>query len=464
MSTKDVIENYKLIIKGLEDQLKLLNDFDPVTGLSSSKYMISKLDFFVKQANGTVGNVAVLFIDLDGYRKILDAYGMQVGSELLKYIGKKLKECIRENDTISRIDGDQFIILLTEINDKYNSENISERILDIFKGSFQIDGHDLYITASIGVVLFPVNSTDVFDLLNSGNSAIYAAKEQGKNQYQYFKKQVSENQIKRYNLENELRHSVKKNEFIMFYQPIVKGRTNKVAGMEALIRWLHPQKGLLPPIDFIDILEETGLIIPIGTWVINTVCKQNKIWQDKGYSIFCIAVNISVKQLQQPDFVEIVKQALSESGLEAKYLELEITESVLVESMNAATKVLDRLKELGVIITLDDFGTGYSSLNYLKSLPIDKIKIDKSFTWDINKNSKVEAIISAIVMLSNRMKLEIVAEGVETTAQLDYLIEQGCELFQGYLYSKPLPLDQIEKIIIKTDIVLDRDTFNFYQI
>lgn len=452
-SLKDISQQ-----KSMEIQLRHLHDYDQITELHSYKYTVSKLDSVLKsRQKGTV-----LLVDIDGFSKLKGTYGILTGNELLRVVSNLLKGRIRESDLLSRFDEDKFIILLSNSTGKRKAENVAQRILEIFHYPFEIFNQKLYVTASVGIVFLPSDCDNVFDLIKHGNSAIYAAREYGPNRFELYKESTS-NYVQKLNIENELRNAVEKNEFLLYYQPIVQ-RTGRLTGVEALIRWNHPEKGVLLPNDFIPVAEAGEIIVAIGNRVLNAACIQNKRWQDLGYPAICTAVNISARQLQKDDFVDSVLNALSNSGLSPEYLELELTESVLVESMNKTAKKLEYLRNLGVKVALDDFGSGYSSLNYLKSLPIDKIKIDRSFINDINKNSKVEAIISAIITLSQKMHLELVAEGVENTEQLDFLTEMGCNLIQGYIYSRPLPLDEIEEILRRSEISIDEVNYNYYQI
>jgi len=451
-------------LKILEENNKYIKNFDLITGLPKTKYIFDRLMLDKVSVNILALKGAAFFIDLDNYRKVNDTYGLTVGNELLRSIVERMKHSIRVEDTISKMDGDEFLLILADTDGKEAAEVIADRMLELIKEAFYIFGYEIYITASIGIILTPGIYKDYCELVQRGNSAIYEAKNGGKNQYQFFEEVTNENLIQRYTIENGLRKAIVQNEFVLYYQPVVIAKTGKLKGLEALIRWNHPQNGIISPLDFIPVAEESGLIVNIGNWVLETACLQNKLWQNNGYQPIFVAVNVSARQLQQADFFDTVCQALEKSKLEAKYLELEITESVLMESIETATQTLLALKKRGVKISLDDFGTHYSSLNYLKYFPIDKIKIDKSFIRDINKDLINEAIISAIITLSQKMKLELVSEGVETFEQLDYLREQGCELLQGYLYSKPLPSSQIEEFVKRHEIKLESDCFSYYQI
>jgi len=454
------ISNYK----SLEEKHKHIKNFDLITGLPKFRYIFERLMRDKKRAQLLSHKGAAFFIDLDNYRKVNNAYGLDVGNELLRSIVEKIKHYIREKDAISRIDGDEFLLLLSDTDGKEAAKIIARRIQDIFKQPFYIFGHEIFITASIGIILTPGIYKDYFELFQRGNSAIYEAKNRGRNQYRFFEEVTNEKLIQRYNMGNDLRRAILQNEFVLFFQPVVNANTGNLKGLEALIRWHHPHKGIIPPLDFIPIAEESELIVPIGNWVLETACLQNKLWQNKGYPHIFVAVNVSAHQLQHRDFFDRVYKALINSKLEAKYLELEITESAWMASMETASQTLLKLKAMGVRISLDDFGTHYSSLSYLKYFPIDKIKIDKSFIGDINKDFKNESIISAIITLSQKMKIELVAEGVEKCEQLDYLRQQGCELIQGYLYSKPLPSVQIEEFVKRSEIKISSDCFNYYQI
>ncbi len=450
--------------KELEKKLEYLNNYDPLTGFPNRKHVTNILNETIFRKNEYKLSGAAIFIDIDGFRKINDVYGFQAGSELLNYIGQKLKEYTRESDIISRINGDEFLIFLPDIKDKKGVTNFADRILDIFKLPIYVLGKEFFITASIGIVLYPGGSSNVSDLMKKGDSAVYSAKTQGKNQYQFYQKTTSEELAYRFGIENDLRNAVERSEFVPFFQPIIEAKTGKLRGLEALIRWQHPQKGIVNPSEFINVAEETGLIVPIGNWMLEAVCTRVKEWQNKGYPSIRAAVNISAQQFKQKDFPDTISSILEKTGLKPQFLELELTESALMESMETAAKTITRLKSIGIKVSLDDFGTFYSSLSYLKHLPIDKIKIDKSFIGDIGKNSKTEAIISAIIVMAQKMGLEIVAEGVENYEQLNYLVEQECELIQGYLYGKPVSAVQTEDIVKKAEILLDSQYFNFYNI
>ncbi len=450
--------------KALEQELQYVSNFDPDTGLPKFKYVFDRLRNTENASIRLKNKGAALFIDLDDFRKLSDTYGLRVSNALLVSVVEKLKGCIRENDNISRMDGDEFLMLLADTDSGEAAASIAKRVLRLFKQPFHISGHEIFVTASIGIIMCPGAYEDYCELVQIGNSAIYSAKKRGKNQYRFFEKAANEKLLQRYNLENDLRRAIAQNEFTLYYQPVVSAATGRLSGLEALIRWQHPRRGLVPPLDFIPVAEENGLIVSIGNWVLEAACTQNRLWQEKGYSHVSVAVNISARQLQQKDFYGIVIKALENSRLEPKYLELEITESAWMESMEAAAQTLVNLKDKGVRITLDDFGTHYSSLIYLKQLPVDKIKIDKSFITDINKNPKNEAIISALITLSCKMNISLVAEGVETGEQLDYLREQGCELLQGYLFSKPLPAASIEDYVKESRISPAKECFNYYQI
>jgi len=343
-------------------------------------------------------------------------------------------------------------------------KKVSGRILSTFNDIWKIINHEFYMTATIGIAIIPEDKPDVYGIMMNATSALYDAKRKGKNQYQFHEHGINEKLIHMYTLENSLRCAVERDEIVVYYQPQVNAETGRITGMEALVRWQHPKKGLIPPSKFIDIAENTGLIIPIGNRVIELICEQNMNWKNTGFGTFHVAANVSSRQLQQNGFVSFIKDVLDRTGMPPSCLEIEITESAILKSMNTAIHVLTQLRELGIKISLDDFGTGYSSLSYLKTLPVDKIKIDRSFIIDIGKNKKTEAVISGIIMLAKIMNLDVIAEGVETAEQADFLILKGCSDIQGFLYSRPLPEEQFTMLLSDQDVVFEKNSWFYYQI
>jgi diguanylate cyclase (GGDEF)-like protein len=453
------------IINSLSEKVNFLENYDSVTGLPNRNSFIKRISERLSTLEKGAGmNAAVLYIDLDDFHRLNDAYGYEIGDVLLDIASSKLKKCIRENDFIARIDGDEFAVLLESFDDKDDIINISDRILNSFSDTIKISGQEYFINVSIGITTFSDGSNNVSDIVKNAGTALYKAKTGGKNKYQFYEEGINKQIQHILKLESSLRCAVCKNEIIAHYQPQVNAETGMIVGLEALARWNHPENGIIYPDAFIPAAEKSGLIVPIGKNIIGIICEQNKKWREMGLNDFHIAVNISAKQLQQKDFAHFLKEALNESGMDPASLELEITESVLIQSMNSLTELFKDIKDMGITISLDDFGIGYSSLSYLKVLPVDKIKLDRSFINDIGKNKKTEALITALIFLADKMKLELVAEGVETIEQVDFLTQAGCWNMQGYLYSKPVSADQLETILSNGRMIIRRDSYFYYQI
>lgn len=391
--------------------------------------------------------LAVMFLDLDRFKNINDTLGHAIGDELLKSVAKRLTGLVRGVDTVARFGGDEFTILLPEISRAGEAAGIAQRILDAFKKPFMIKGYELYITTSIGISIYPAHGDNVETLLKNADIAMYRAKDRGRNNYQFFTLDMNKATLDRLNLANSLRHALEREELVIYYQPKVNINTGKVIGMEALVRWQHPDLGLVSPVEFIPLAEETGLIIPIGEWVLRTACVQNKAWQDTGFPPLSVAVNLSVLQFKQHDLIETINRILKETGLEPHYLEIEITETVAMDNVDYNIMVLRKLREMGVQISLDDFGTGYSSISYLEHFLLDNIKIDQSFVHSITMNHNNAAIVTSVIDMAHRLNLKVTAEGVETEEQFVLLKQRQCDNMQGYLFSKPLPVNEFEKIL-----------------
>jgi diguanylate cyclase (GGDEF)-like protein len=392
---------------------------------------------------------AVLYLDLDRFKTINDFLGYDAGNQLLAMVAERLRASVGEQEYVSRIGGDTFAVILKAVRNGDDAERQAQRILEAFSAPFVQNGHDLFLTASIGISLFPMHGQTVELLKQHAESAMYLAKELGGGQSQLYTPQLSVYAAERMELENSLRRAMDKQEFRLHYQPKVDIKTNKIIGMEALLRWEHGKLGMISPAKFIPIAEETGLIVPIGEWVLRTACAQNKAWQDAGYPPLCVAVNLSARQFQTQNLAALVRDILQETGLEPQWLELEVTESILMQHMDKTVSTLQELKDLGVCISIDDFGTGYSSLNYLKRFPIDSLKIDQSFVQDITKDPDDAAIVSAVISLAHTMKLKVIAEGVETFDQLLFLREKNCDKMQGYYFSKPLTAELFTELLDK---------------
>ncbi|KAJ51787.1 diguanylate cyclase (GGDEF)-like protein/PAS domain S-box-containing protein [Clostridium tetanomorphum] len=434
--------------KVYEEKIKQLAYYDRLTGLPNFHLLKEKIDEKIRECRDKI-KVAFLLIDLDNFRNINDTLGHKFGDKVLVNISNELKKIIHSNDMICRIGGDEFLIAKSFVKDKEQVIDVAKDILEYFQKPIIVEGHDIYITISIGIDMYPDNGKDSYTLLKNSDSAMYIAKEKGKNRYEFFHKSIYNNILQKTQLELDLRKAVENNEFLLYYQPQMSLKTSKIIGVEALIRWKHPEKGLISPAKFIPLAESTGLIVPIGKWVLETAILQNMFWQKMGYKEITMSVNVSSLQLQQNDFMPTVKDVLNKVNMNPKFLDIEITESTLMKSIDSVIKKLKSLKEMGIRISLDDFGTGYSSLNYLKKLPINTLKIDKVFVDDIKEDSDDEAITGEIIQLAHKMKIDVVAEGVEIGEQVKFLRMQDCDKIQGYVLSRPLPHDEIEKYLNK---------------
>ena len=386
---------------------------------------------------------ALLFIDLDRFKNINDTMGHAIGDQLLKVVGQRLKNSIREEDFVARLGGDEFVILLTSTQ-HHEVEAIATRILEDISRAFQFGNHDVYVTPSIGISNFPEDGRDYDTLMTKADSAMYLAKENGKNTYQFFTQEMHRKMIEKTTLERELRYALSSNQLTLHYQPQIEIDSGELIGLEALIRWQHPVKGLISPAHFIPIAEESGLIIPLGQWVLETACAQAKRWQSAGLPHVQIGVNVSLSQFKQATFVKMVKETLTASGLAAKYLNLEITESMTTD-LQSCLSTLQQLREIGINVSIDDFGTGYSSFSYLSNLPLTHLKIDGTFIQDLNRTNR--AIVKTIIALAKNLDLTVIAEGVETEEQVRLLRHLQCDEAQGYFYSKPLPQEQVENLL-----------------
>ena len=458
-STNKQLQQELIARKRVEEQMIHMAFHDNLTDLPNRYLLKDRLNQALASAKQHKRLMAVLFLDLDNFKRVNDTLGHSAGDQLLRKVAGLLTKLFRKSDTIarpsidelettvSRLGGDEFTILITEFRDIQDTSKIAKRIIDLFQDPFIIGHQEVFITTSIGISLYPNDGDDSDILLKNADTAMYHAKEKGRNQFQYYSESMNIAALERFNLERDLRKAQERRELLLHYQPQIDMRSGIVVGAEALVRWMHPDRGLIAPMEFIPLAEEIGLIVPIGEWIMHSACKQIRVCQENGFPSMCVTVNISGIQLKQKNFIETVVKALNDNHLDPQYLELELTESILVESLEKAIRILNELKSLGVRISIDDFGTGYSSLNYLKRLPIDILKIDRSFVKDIFIDPGNEAIIKAIVTLARSLNLEVIAEGVETAQQMAYLHELGCDKMQGYLFSPPLPTDSLMKLL-----------------
>lgn len=434
--------------KAAEERVQRMANFDTLTGLANRNLLNDRVNQALIGSQRSGSTFAVMFLDLDNFKDINDEYGHAVGDSVLKVVSERLLTCIREGDTVARKGGDEFIILLPNIDGQTGASMVAEKIIHAVSIPLEIDDHALYTSASIGIAIFPGNGGEVNELINNADSAMYSAKQGGRNRYSFFMQEMNDASLRRIYLLNMLRNALFRNEFELHYQPQLDSISGKIVGAEALIRWRDPKGELISPAEFIPIAEASGLIISIGRWVLNTACQEAQRWHDAGYKI-TISVNVSGRQLKEADFNFVVEEALRLSGLESCYLELEMTEGVLVERDDSLSEMFAKLKNMGVKLALDDFGTEYSSLSRLKYFPIDRIKIDQSFVRDVHHNIEDAAIVDAIICIAHGLKMTVIAEGVETSEQFDFLNRHSCPDIQGYLISRPLPRDQVYSVFEK---------------
>ena len=434
--------------KQAENELKHHAFHDGLTGLPNRNFFDQHISLISKNSQRYNKLFAVLFIDIDNSKKINDTLGHNIGDQILQYFAKRLNSHIRKSDFVCRWGGDEFVVLLGEIQNPDQAAKFSQRLLQTFEHPLQIEGHEIYLKCSVGIAIYPEDGQETEILLKNADAALYRTKESGRNHYQFYNPQMGVEIAENFTLENQLHQAVKNGEMILHYQPQINIKTGQVYGLEALIRWKSPQLGLIKPGKFIPLAEKTGLILPMGEWVLKTACQQNKKWQQMGLPPVRISVNLSAQQLQQPNLIETVENTLESVGLDPKWLELEVTESMLMKNITIAKKTLQELREMGVYISMDDFGTGYSSLGYLKKFPFDTLKIDQSFVKELNQSSQDLHIISAIMTLSRGFNLRVIAEGVENQEQLKLLKELNCEEMQGYLFSRPLSSEDVLKYLI----------------
>ncbi len=429
--------------KTLENKLLTMAHYDTLTALPNRTLFREKANLVIAHARRSGMQCAVLFVDLDHFKSVNDTLGHSVGDELLKDTALKLAASIRETDLMARLGGDEFIVLLADLDNGEEARHTAERIREQLNVPRVVAGNSLFITASIGIAVFPHDGETLEDLLKNADTAMYAAKGIGRNQFCFFDHVMNRQAVSRMQVEHGLREAIGKDEFLLFYQPIVSMKDGKVRGFEALLRWFKAEGGLILPDEFIPVAEETGLIIPIGEWVLEHACRFNKKILEAGYGEMIVSVNISVAQLRRGDIVASIRKALDISGLPACCLEVEITESLLIDSFETAVGLLNEILALGVKVSLDDFGTGYSSLVHLQRLPIANLKIDRLFIKEIAKESEESAMIHAIIELAHKLNLSVVAEGVESELQRQTLLGNNCDYYQGFFLSRPMPEDEV---------------------
>jgi diguanylate cyclase (GGDEF)-like protein len=438
---------YAIERKKIQKGLNYLAQYDSLTGLANRLLFKERLEHAITRADRTKSMVGLMFIDLDRFKNINDTLGHDAGDTLLVEVGERLKKCTRESDTIARLGGDEFTVILEDINHIEDASLVALNILEAMADRFKLNDNDVFISPSIGITLYPLDECGYDGLLKNADTAMYQAKDAGRNCYRFYTAEMNEQLLAQMTMETKLRNAIEKQEFVLHYQPKFNIYSRELIGAEALIRWSDPDKGMISPALFIPLAEETGLIGSITDWVIGEACKQNSKWQLQGYKPFRMAINLSPKQFNQDDIAKRIVSQIICSDLSPKYVELEITEGALVKDVEKSNEILNELKMKGVHVSIDDFGTGYSSLSYLKKFPLDTLKIDQSFVRDIMIDADDAAIVSAIIAMAKSLRLNVIAEGVETQAQLDYLQAKGCNEAQGYYLGRPLPADEFVRFL-----------------
>ena len=431
-----------------DEELRYVAYHDTLTGLPNRKSFYMCLDDLLQQSSRRNSDRAwaLMFLDLDKFKQVNDALGHDIGDQLLKSVADRLKRSLRETDYLFRLGGDEFTIILTNLGRDIDVAWVARKILDSINRPFRFNSNEIFTSTSIGISVFPNDGWEVEGLVKNADMAMYAAKESGGSRYRFFTEEMNRKALHRMKMESSLRKALDRNELMLYYQPLVN-EANRIMGMEALLRWNHPELGLILPDEFIRITEETGIIVPVGRWVLKTACTQTKRWHDMGFSDLFVAVNLSARQLQESDFEQMVIEIIDESGLPPESLKLEVTESSVIQNPEVCIAKMKTLRARGITFSIDDFGTGYSSLSYLKRFPIDSLKIDRSFISDAMNNKGDQEIIKTIIAMAHNLDIDAVAEGVETQDQQDFLASHGCNRMQGFLFAHPVPVDQFKALL-----------------
>ena len=435
------------VARAIEAEMSHLAQHDTLTKLPNRTLLQDRVSQAITTAGRNGTRIAVLFVDLDGFKHINDSLGHAIGDRLLQSVAKRLLASVRTSDTVCRVGGDEFVVLLSEVAHAGDAGVKAGKILAALNAPLEIDQHNLRVTASIGVTTYPEDGQETAMLIKNADLAMYQAKENGRNNYQFFEKGMNVRALERQSVEENLCFALDRGELVMHYQPKINLKTGEITGVEALIRWQHPERGLIGPLQFISVAEDCGLMLPIGNWVLRESCRQAKAWQDAGLRPIEMAVNVSSVEFRNEDFLEGLRAILEETGLSPHYLGLELTESVLMQHAEFTVPVLKKLKAMGVRLAIDDFGTGYSSLSYLRQFPIDTLKVDQSFVNGINADTDDATIINAVINMGSNLKHRVIAEGVETVEQVAFLQAHGCDEGQGYYFSRPVPASQFAKLL-----------------
>lgn len=445
-STQEELANKYEELKTSEERNKKLAYTDYLTDLPNRVSFSEKLDHITATLRKEE-IIAIMYIDLDNFKNINDVLGHSYGDELLIDVKDRVKQVLDENDYFARFGGDEFIILTQNIESTEQYEEKIRKVQKVFSYPFILSMREFFVTTSIGVAFAPRDGKSTQTLIKNVDAAMYAAKAMGKNTYYYYDESINESLLNKIELQSELRNALQNNEFRVYYQAQIDLKKDRIVGFEALVRWMHPEKGMISPAGFVQVAEETGLIVPIGRWVLFEACRQLKLWDEAGFHDISIAVNLSARQFKDADIVAMVEEAIRVNQIDPKRLDLEITESIALENIDYSVEIIKSLKELGVRFSLDDFGTGYSSMNYLKHLPVNNLKIDKSFLDKVSDNSSDQKIVSTIITLAQTLDLVVIAEGVESSEQAVFLKNVNCNQAQGYLYSKPIPEDEAGRLL-----------------
>ncbi len=432
-----------------EERIKYLAYNDTLTSLPNRLMFIERLDEVIKSDSSSYSMTAILFVGLDNFKRVNDTLGHAGGDQLLKGVVERFKSVLNERYHLARTGGDEFAVLIPWIKNIEEAASVAKIIFDSLRKSFPIVGREIFMNCSIGISVFPSDGDSAELLFKKADMALHVAKERGKNNNQFYTATMEKSASGRLELENNLRRALEREEFRLLYQPQLDLRTGEISGAEALVRWEHPTLGLVSPLSFIPVAEETGLIVPIGEWVLSTACMQNKQWQRLGFPPLKIAVNLSARQFQQADLINVIARILAKTGVNSTNLELELTESIIMQNVERTVQTLRALHAMGLKLSIDDFGTGYSSLSYLKRFPLSTLKIDRSFVHDITTDPDAAAIAKAIISMAHSLKLEVIAEGVETEPQLTFLRSQNCDKMQGFLFSRPIPAPDFEKLLLE---------------